>query len=149
MHSHSLTLPFSLPLHLPAQHRTSSLDYNILGTLPIYPTKTPAEAALSAVAGELVLITEDGSETRLATPGDTVIQRGTLHAWRNPSATHWTRWITVLMAAAPAVVAGAALAPVFIDPATVPAGDASANSDAHLRDARSGEHAQTPSEVGA
>lgn len=46
---------------------------------------------------------EDGSEKLLKNPGDVVIQKGTLHAWRNPSQ-EWTRWVTVLIAAEPAVV---------------------------------------------
>lgn len=77
-------------------HRTSSLDYNIL------------------VSGELILITEDGTETHLKYPGDTVIQRGTMHAWRNPSRTRSARWISVLMAANPAVVNGEALTPQLV-----------------------------------
>ena len=55
------------------------------------------------VSGELILIMEDGSEKLLKNPGDVVIQKGTLHAWRNPSQ-EWTRWVTVLIAAEPAVV---------------------------------------------
>jgi len=61
------------------------------------------------VSGELILIMEDGSETHLKTPGDTVIQKGSLHAWRNPSSTEWTRYISVLVSAEPAVVNGVAL----------------------------------------
>ncbi|KAJ7932434.1 hypothetical protein B0H13DRAFT_779976 [Mycena leptocephala] len=68
-------------------HRTTSLDYNIL------------------LEGELILIMEDGSETHLKNPGDAVIQKGTLHAWHNPS-TGWARWMCVLIAAEPAVVEG-------------------------------------------
>jgi len=75
-------------------HRTSSLDYNIL------------------ISGELILITEDG-ETHLKHPGDIVIQKGTMHAWRNPSS-NWTRWVTVLIAAEPAVVNGKALQPALL-----------------------------------
>lgn len=60
------------------QHRTSSVDLNIL------------------VQGELVLIMEDGSEKHLKNPGDTVVQKGTIHGWRNPGAT-WTRWVTVAL----------------------------------------------------
>jgi len=52
---------------------------------------------------------EDGSETHLKTPGDSVIQKGSLHAWKNPSSTNWTRWITVLVSAEPAVVNGVSL----------------------------------------
>ncbi|CAA7265836.1 unnamed protein product [Cyclocybe aegerita] len=66
-------------------HRTSSLDYNIL------------------ISGELVLITEDGTEKHIKNPGDTVIQKGAMHAWRNPSQ-QWARWITVLIAADPVII---------------------------------------------
>jgi len=76
-------------------HRTSSLDYNIL------------------VSGELILITEDGTETHLKNPGDSVIQRGTMHAWRNPSESQPVRWVSVLIAAKPAIVNGEPLAPAF------------------------------------
>ncbi|KAJ6509499.1 hypothetical protein C8R47DRAFT_28227 [Mycena vitilis] len=68
-------------------HRTTSVDYNIL------------------LQGKLIMITDDGSETHLKTPGDTVIQKGTMHAWRNPS-TEWARWMCVVLAAEPAVVGG-------------------------------------------
>jgi len=63
-------------------HQTNSLDHNIL------------------IHGELALMLEDGSETLLDRPGDVVIQRGTIHAWRNPGS-EWTRWITVLIDAKP------------------------------------------------
>ena len=65
------------------------------------------------VQGEVVLINEDGTEKHLKNPGDTVVQKGTLHAWRNPSSV-WTRWITVLIAAEPAVVNGKPLDPAFM-----------------------------------
>ncbi|KAH9936990.1 uncharacterized protein B0H18DRAFT_183408 [Fomitopsis serialis] len=71
-------------------HRTSSLDYNIL------------------VQGKIILEMEDGSETLFETPGDIVIQRGTIHAWKNPGP-GWTRWVTVLVDAKPAVVGDKAL----------------------------------------
>jgi quercetin dioxygenase-like cupin family protein len=45
-------------------HRTDTLDF------------------VTVVSGELVLALEDGDEATLG-PGDTVIQRGTTHAWRN------------------------------------------------------------------
>jgi hypothetical protein len=67
------------------------------------------------VAGELILIMEDGAETYLRTPGDTVVQRGTLHAWRNPSATNYTRWVSIIMPAEPAVVKGERLTPLFVE----------------------------------
>ncbi|KAI0756927.1 hypothetical protein C8Q80DRAFT_1131159 [Daedaleopsis nitida] len=74
-------------------HRTSSLDHNILLT------------------GRLVLQMEDGSETLLENPGDIVVQRGTVHAWKNPGP-DWVRWITILIDAEPAVVNGSPL-PAF------------------------------------
>jgi len=57
-----------------------------------------------------VLITEDGKETHLKNPGDTVIQKGAMHAWRNPS-NEWARWVSILIAAEPAIVNGQALGP--------------------------------------
>ena len=53
---------------------------------------------------------DDGSETYLNNPGDTVIQRGAMHAWYNPSRDKWARWVSVLMGGAPAVVDGRELA---------------------------------------
>jgi len=47
-------------------HRTESIDYGIV------------------LKGEVWLVLDDGSETRLG-PGDVVIQRGTDHAWENRS----------------------------------------------------------------
>jgi hypothetical protein len=77
-------------------HRTSSIDFNIL------------------VTGEITLITEDEKETHLTNAGDTVVQKGGMHAWRNPSPDKWARWVTVLIAAEPAVVHGNALKPAFV-----------------------------------
>ncbi|KAJ7597001.1 hypothetical protein C8J56DRAFT_1041240 [Mycena floridula] len=74
-------------------HRTSSLDYNIL------------------IEGELVLIMEDGTETLLRNPGDVVVMKGGMHAWKNPSSTQPVRWITVLMSANPVVVGSSPLKP--------------------------------------
>jgi len=74
-------------------HRTSSLDYNIL------------------VEGEVVLLLEDGTEKHLKNPGDTVIMKGGLHAWRNPSKDKTVRWITVLLSAEPVIVGSTVLAP--------------------------------------
>ena len=67
-----------------------------------------------AVAGEVILITEDGKETLLKNPGDTVVQKGTLHAWKNPSDTQWTRWVSVLVSADPAEVNGKGLGPELV-----------------------------------
>ncbi|KAF7320389.1 Cupin-2 domain-containing protein [Mycena kentingensis (nom. inval.)] len=72
-------------------HRTVSLDHNIL------------------IQGEVILVMEDGSETHLKTPGDVVVMKGGLHAWRNPSTDSWARWVSVIIAAQPAIVLGKAL----------------------------------------
>ncbi|KAI0692790.1 hypothetical protein BC835DRAFT_1277021 [Cytidiella melzeri] len=68
-------------------HRTPSLDHNIL------------------ISGKLILMMEDGSEYLLDKPGDVVIQKGTMHAWRNPGP-EVARWVAVLVDAEPAVVNG-------------------------------------------
>ena len=60
------------------------------------------------MTGKLLLVMEDGSEVLLEHPGDTVVQRGTIHAWKNPGP-GWARWMTILIDAEPAVVHGRAL----------------------------------------
>lgn len=59
------------------------------------------------------MILDDGSETHLKNPGDTVIQKGTMHAWRNPGS-KWARWACVLVDANPAVVGGKIMEPAWI-----------------------------------
>jgi quercetin dioxygenase-like cupin family protein len=68
---HFVTLPPTPRGAKPGWHRTETLDYNIV------------------MGGELVLMVDEG-ETRLF-PGDVVIQRNTLHAWRNdtPQPVYW------------------------------------------------------------
>lgn len=51
---------------------------------------------------------EDGTEYLLENPGDVVIQKGTLHAWRNPGP-EVARWAAVIVDAEPAVVNGQAM----------------------------------------
>ncbi|CDO71621.1 hypothetical protein BN946_scf184911.g91 [Trametes cinnabarina] len=91
-----------------AAHRTSSLDHNVLSEQHIVFQSGCALIIDTVVSGKLVLIMEDGSETLLDKPGDLVVQRGTIHAWRNPGA-DWARWITFVIDAKPAVVNGKAL----------------------------------------
>ena len=73
---HFVTLPPSKPGAKPGWHRTMTLDYNIL------------------LGGEMVLMVDEG-ETKLR-PGDVVIQRNTLHAWRNDT-TAPVYWVAVLV----------------------------------------------------
>jgi len=90
------------------QHRTASVDYNIICAYLVGDFVSLATHSSSIVSGELVLITEDNDE-RTVRPGDIVLQRGTLHGWRNASPTTWVRMLSVLVDADPAVVNGVAL----------------------------------------
>lgn len=54
------------------------------------------------IAGEIELIMSNG-ESRTIKPGDTAIQRSTLHKWRNNSTTEWSRMVGVLSECQPAV----------------------------------------------
>lgn len=73
---HFVTLPPTPRGAKPGWHRTETLDYNIL------------------MGGELVLMLDEG-ETTLH-PGDVVIQRNTLHAWRNDTQQP-VYWVAVLV----------------------------------------------------
>ena len=68
-------------------HRTQSLDFGIV------------------LEGSMVMILDDGSET-LMQRGDVAVQRGTMHAWRNPSRTEWSRMQFVLQDVPPIHVNG-------------------------------------------
>lgn len=63
-------------------HRTNSLDYGIVMT------------------GQLELELDDGAKVLLGA-GDIVVQRGTMHLWRNPSSTTPCRIVFVLTEALP------------------------------------------------
>ncbi|KAN0110008.1 hypothetical protein V8E51_006395 [Hyaloscypha variabilis] len=69
------------------QHRTQSLDLGVVieGTV------------------ELVL---DSGERRIMGAGDTIVQRGTRHAWRNASESDWARMFFVLISCEPVKVGG-------------------------------------------
>jgi mannose-6-phosphate isomerase-like protein (cupin superfamily) len=62
---------------IPGMHRTDTLD------------------VMTVIDGELVMIMEDGSETVLRS-GDSVVQRGTRHAWSNRS-DRPTKVVTTMM----------------------------------------------------
>lgn len=68
-------------------HRTFSIDYGVI------------------ISGQVEL-TLDGGETVLLEAGDIVVQRGTNHLWRNPSATAIARVAFILIEAEPVVVGG-------------------------------------------
>lgn len=71
-------------------HRSSSIDYGIV------------------LSGAVELELDDGAITT-ARAGDIIIQRGTVHLWRNPSPSEVCRIAFVLIEAAPAMIGGAAL----------------------------------------
>jgi quercetin dioxygenase-like cupin family protein len=79
-----------LPGGASPMHRTNSIDYGIV------------------LSGQLELELEDGVKTLLG-PGDIVVQRGTNHLWRNPSATVICRIVFILIQASAYKCAGAAL----------------------------------------
>lgn len=58
-------------------HRTLTVDYGVI------------------LSGEIELTLESG-EKRLLKTGDTIVQRATMHQWRNPSSTEWCRMVFVI-----------------------------------------------------
>lgn len=71
-------------------HRSSSIDYGIV------------------LSGAVELELDDGA-VATAQAGDIIVQRGTVHLWRNPSASEVCRIAFVLIEAAPVVVGGVPL----------------------------------------
>jgi mannose-6-phosphate isomerase-like protein (cupin superfamily) len=78
------------PNSLSPMHRTVSLDYGVV------------------LEGEVELVLDSG-ETRTMKRGDVAIQRGTNHAWRNPSSTNWARMMYVLQESKPVLLGEKAL----------------------------------------
>ncbi|KAM3422132.1 hypothetical protein BST61_g2503 [Cercospora zeina] len=72
-------------------HRTVSMDYGVV------------------ITGEIELVLDSGA-TRLMKPGDVCVQRGTMHAWRNTSATSYARMLYVLLPSTPLTVGDQTLA---------------------------------------
>ncbi|KAK8056911.1 hypothetical protein PG993_002138 [Apiospora rasikravindrae] len=68
-------------------HRTVSLDYGVV------------------LEGEVDLVLDSG-EVRRMRRGDLAVQRGTMHAWRNPSETEWCRMLYFLQECEPVRVGG-------------------------------------------
>ena len=71
-----VTLPPTAPDAEPGWHRTETVDINVL------------------LGGELILVLDTGELT--LHPGDTVIQRNTRHAWKNPTNAP-VYWVAVLV----------------------------------------------------
>ena len=72
-------------------HRTLTIDYGMI------------------LSGEIDLIL-DGGETIRLVAGDTLIQRGTNHIWRNPSPDTACRYLVCMVEAQPVVIDGKPLA---------------------------------------
>lgn len=68
-------------------HRTQSVDYGIV------------------VEGQIESVLDSG-EVQLMGRGDVMVQRATMHAWRNPSKTEWARMIFVLQDCKPLYIGG-------------------------------------------
>jgi hypothetical protein len=73
-------------------HRTLSTDYCFV------------------LEGELDLLLDGGEVVRLQ-PGDTLVQRGTKHAWSNPSQSERFKFIVCMVEASPVTIAGKILQP--------------------------------------
>ena len=72
------------PAEQSPMHRTQSLDYGVV------------------LDGECELVLEDwDGPVRLMKVGDVSVQRGTMHAWRNPSKDKWVRMLYILVPAEP------------------------------------------------
>jgi len=68
-------------------HRTQSVDYGIV------------------LEGRVVSLLDSGEEVEMGR-GDVMVQRATMHAWKNPSTTEWARMIFVLQDCKPLFVGG-------------------------------------------
>ncbi|KAM7198463.1 oxalate oxidase GF-3.8 [Rhypophila sp. PSN 637] len=68
-------------------HRTETIDFGVV------------------MQGEMDMILESGESRRLKV-GDVLVQRGTLHRWKNPSDTEWARLVFFLIGTEPVVVNG-------------------------------------------
>ena len=76
-------------------HRTQSLDYGIV------------------LEGSIVSVLDSGEETTMHR-GDVMVQRATMHAWRNPSETEWARMIFCLQDCKPLHVGGIHMAEEYV-----------------------------------
>jgi quercetin dioxygenase-like cupin family protein len=83
-----------LPNASSPMHRTSSIDYGII------------------MSGSIELELEN-KEIKTLTQGDIIVQRGTIHKWRNPSSTEICRIIFVLTEAKPFMLNGEPLQEVM------------------------------------
>ncbi|KAJ6614935.1 hypothetical protein B0H10DRAFT_1946212 [Mycena sp. CBHHK59/15] len=76
------------------KHRTITVDYGIVAK------------------GSVILELDDGEKVTL-NEGDTIVQRGTMHTWRNASQTEWAKMHFVMLGAKPVEINGEQLTEVF------------------------------------
>lgn len=82
-------------------HRTQSLDYGIV------------------LHGDVELVMSSGEVVKVGA-GDVVVQRGTIHGWRNASPTEWARMAFVLLASVPLEINGRILPEDVPDSSGIP-----------------------------
>ena len=78
-------------------------DWPPLGSAPLHRHETIDFGIV--IHGEVEAFMDSG-ESRLLRAGDVLVQRNTLHGWRNPSPTEWVRVVFVIQGVEPVVVAG-------------------------------------------
>lgn len=95
----TLPLPFTFP-------GGTTTHYSEIGPGLVTPMhRTVSIDQVVVLEGTLELIL-DGGEKRVLNRGDMVVQRGTMHAWRNPSDTDWVRFFAVVQPIEPVEVDG-------------------------------------------
>ena len=94
----------------PASHPTQTLlrycDWALGASSPSHRTETLDMGVV--VAGQMEVRLDSG-EVRTLNVGDTIVQRGTMHAWRNPSETEWARMVVFLVGVEEVSVGGVKL----------------------------------------
>jgi quercetin dioxygenase-like cupin family protein len=94
-----LPLPFVFP-------GGTTTHYSEIGPGLVTPMhQTVSIDQIVVLEGELELILDSG-ERLVLRKHDMVVQRGTMHAWRNPSETQWVRFFAVVQPIVPLVVDG-------------------------------------------
>ncbi|KAK0726818.1 hypothetical protein B0T26DRAFT_637358 [Lasiosphaeria miniovina] len=95
--------PSSVWFPAPGESLLRYCDWAPGATLDLHRTETIDFGVVLQGAMELTL---DSGEVRVLRVGDTIVQRGTLHSWRNPSDTVWARVIFFLLGTPPVRVDG-------------------------------------------
>lgn len=85
----------------PGQTILRYCDWPPEGTSPLHRHETMDYGIV--IHGQMEAIMDSG-ETRLMKAGDVLVQRNTLHGWRNPSATEWARMVFVIQGCPPVKV---------------------------------------------